>query len=943
LNGGIVRLMAAERSHGKPARLVLIVASQCEALPALSFLPPKDYRPSHPRLNADDERIRSDFPLVFNLHLELTDPAAGGCVPVAGLDSIRDLPLAAPGLVINPTAATADSALEHAIAAAAAAEATLLVHYVGHGQEYLDPDEHPARRHFLLVTDTKRNPDDAALSTAWDPYSTIRDRRKRVEGSLAGLILVIDACQASAASAIVAEWNSATAKYRTMWIGSSALESAYDGCLTQTLASVLRTGIPAVRHHIGSLVTRLSGADIVPLVRTACPAQEPTLSGYQHDDPAMYIAANRAASHEIDYLGLSGIEAEVMLGLTERYVEHAIDAVTMAATHRFTVLSGEAGCGKSTLLAALRCSRPSSPDIIDALAMAGVLPTLAELVQSLHNQLATIPRFARAFAAFRQQQAAVWRSLDMTEQLLIGPLALFNQQVVIAIDGVDEVAPSFARAIWRLLGLLATHENLAHVHLIAATSSDEAPDNAHPLQLTPVPDAIAACYLKRRLLPDGPAEALVRICGGNFLMLRLAADYARAEFGAAWLLEAAEVGGDRRTITNVIVSAPDAVAMKAAISVLAAAVGNGPTLPFALFAHAVASLGGPATPAARYELLANARLQPLIGRSAPGTAAEHIGFVHPSLRQWLATIANVADGHAALWTAIQQLAPRTHADYSKPLHRYAASAEVVHAWHGGHPEEVAVTLRHRTFPAPRQTLAAWNEWNDIIQSDHRFTAVDRFMARSRIAVFTGMTGSLYEAAAQLEQLLQDSTLDADHEEVLRARLNLAHAMGQLHRHEEARHMFAALLDDHERVLGKTHRETLMVRLNLSYYTFKAGDLRTALELAQALLIDQRALGLDAKADTLINRGNIADWTGASGNPRKAERESAEIVAAWQRVQRRDDVDFLRARARHARWTAGIGNVDDARRMYRAVLADQEMLLGPEHPDTVLTRKELELT
>jgi len=67
--------------------------------------------------------------------------------------------------------------------------------------------------------------------------------------------------------------------------------------------------------------------------------------------------------------------------------------------------------------------------------------------------------------------------------------------------------------------------------------------------------------------------------------------------------------------------------------VLSAAVGSGPTLPFPLFARAVETLGGPATPAARYELLADARLQPLFRRAAPGTADEHIGFVHPSLRQ----------------------------------------------------------------------------------------------------------------------------------------------------------------------------------------------------------------------------------------------------------------------------------------------------------------------
>src|SRR6185295_6658701 len=120
--------MAGDHMHAQPGRLVLIVASQCQAMPTLSFLPPKHYRPSAGHPGADDERMRIEFPLVFNLHAELTDPAAGGCVPVGGLETIADLPLAAAGLVINPTAAAAKHALEHAITTAAAAESTLLVH-----------------------------------------------------------------------------------------------------------------------------------------------------------------------------------------------------------------------------------------------------------------------------------------------------------------------------------------------------------------------------------------------------------------------------------------------------------------------------------------------------------------------------------------------------------------------------------------------------------------------------------------------------------------------------------------------------------------------------------------------------------------------------------------------------------------------------------------------
>jgi Tetratricopeptide repeat len=381
--------------------------------------------------------------------------------------------------------------------------------------------------------------------------------------------------------------------------------------------------------------------------------------------------------------------------------------------------------------------------------------------------------------------------------------------------------------------------------------------------------------------------------------------------------------------------------------VLTAAVGRGPTLPLALFSRAIGTLDGPTTPGARDELLADDRLRPLIGRADPGSREDRVGWVHPTLRRWLDQASDADAGHRALLHAIEELAPRKRHDYSDPLHRYAAVAEAVHAWASGLHDDVIDVLRRRTSAAPRQTLAAWTDWNDRIQSDDRFSQEHRVVARANIAAFTGITGRLDEARRLLDSLVEQSPLPADHPEMLKARANRAQAAGQLKRVGEARRLFEDVLPDHVRVFGATAPETLKVRLNLSFYTSfgdrgDAGDgMARALMMANALLADQRALELDYHPDTLVNRGNIADWTGELGDASQAARDCALIVAAWQEVRRRDDVDLLRARARHAKWTARSGHVAEGRNMYRELLSDQERVLGPEHPDTRVTRQRLD--
>ena len=85
---------------------------------------------------------------------------------------------------------------------------------------------------------------------------------------------------------------------------------------------------------------------------------------------------------------------------------------------------------------------------------------------------------------------------------------------------------------------------------------------------------------------------------------------------------------------------------------------------------------------------------------------------------------------------------------------------------------------------------------------------------------------------------------------------------------EALRLFAELLPDLERVLGRDHPDTLTTRNNIASWTGEVGDAREALRLFTALLPDQeRVLGRD-HPDTLTTRNNIACWTGDGGRARR---------------------------------------------------------------------------
>jgi hypothetical protein len=184
------------------ARQALVIGSQCAALHGLSFLP----------------RIAEELAGV------LCDPERGGCRPA----------LPAGPLLVDPTVAEADQAIEDAIASASAAADTLLLAFVGHG-EHLEED------FYLLAKDA-----------AWPPDSSravllglrIKELLRRYSG-LDGLVLLVDACHSGLGAMQAAEaWPRTISRAggRFEVLTSADDREAADGCFTASLVQLMRSG-----------------------------------------------------------------------------------------------------------------------------------------------------------------------------------------------------------------------------------------------------------------------------------------------------------------------------------------------------------------------------------------------------------------------------------------------------------------------------------------------------------------------------------------------------------------------------------------------------------------------------------------------------------------------------------------------------------------------------
>ncbi|MBC9001765.1 tetratricopeptide repeat protein [Micromonospora aurantiaca (nom. illeg.)] len=256
--------------------------------------------------------------------------------------------------------------------------------------------------------------------------------------------------------------------------------------------------------------------------------------------------------------------------------------------------------------------------------------------------------------------------------------------------------------------------------------------------------------------------------------------------------------------------------------------------------------------------------------------------------------------------------------------------------------------------------------------------------RNTLARLLGEVGHLDAAIREFNNLVRDRTsiLGPTHPETLITRHNLAECLARLGKLEEAIKLSAAALEDsrrvsgpddpltltvqatvgrlygergeaaialslhsdlverHERAHGPVHEATFTVRHNRAHWLAEAGDVRGAIEALAELLSNQLDAWGDNHPGLIATLHSLALWQGRAGAHDDAVSNAMRSLQLAIKELGRSDYLTLIARENVAYWLARRGDKPLALRMYRILLADQESILGPDHPDTRTTRHQI---
>ncbi|MFF0304676.1 hypothetical protein ACFYTV_28700 [Streptomyces sp. NPDC004562] len=238
-------------------RMVLVVASQCDALPPLGFVP---------QLGAD----------LFEIFI---DPERGDCQPAAG------------GLLIDPDREVALEHIETAFKQADDASALLILAFLGHGIA-IDED------FYFLAKDSE-----GTGSSRKDLHlSQSLKENLRMHGNIDGLGVLIDTCQSGRGAQQASQWREVGlgAHLRRYEILTAAADQpAFDGIFTRAIISIFQEGIPVAGPHLRAI-------DLRAPLQSACVGQRPQHIGHDggvwapKEDRGIWFAHNVATSQGSD-------------------------------------------------------------------------------------------------------------------------------------------------------------------------------------------------------------------------------------------------------------------------------------------------------------------------------------------------------------------------------------------------------------------------------------------------------------------------------------------------------------------------------------------------------------------------------------------------------------------------------------------------------------------
>ncbi len=396
-------------------RNLLVIGSQCESLPKLSFLPD----------------------VATKLYEAMTDPERGACQ--SALDPS--------GLVIDPTVAEAKKAIRTAFERAANDEATLLLAVIGHGEQVTEDGDF-----YFLPTNAEVPP---AGDTALNLVNHVKDLRRQHETD--GLVVLVDTCYSGTGAVAAGKaWPSMSlGEFRFEFLAATADRPAFDGCFSKSLIQWVQRGMSGGLGDLRCEMVRMALAD-------RCPNQRAQHVSYQ-SDPGLFLAHNLAP--EVAANPAAGTPSADNAERLTAWFQPTGDlerAVEFSQRHPLVAVVGDAGAGKSAIAAALIrpevAPRIVPPRFAQAVVFASESSTPTQVAMDLSGQLGrSVPGFTDLARAFQQAASEEeWNSFNALHRQVVGPLTLHESAPVrIVIDAIDQLPEESSAPLRAALPVLA--------------------------------------------------------------------------------------------------------------------------------------------------------------------------------------------------------------------------------------------------------------------------------------------------------------------------------------------------------------------------------------------------------------------------------------------------------------------------------------------------------
>jgi tetratricopeptide (TPR) repeat protein len=203
----------------------------------------------------------------------------------------------------------------------------------------------------------------------------------------------------------------------------------------------------------------------------------------------------------------------------------------------------------------------------------------------------------------------------------------------------------------------------------------------------------------------------------------------------------------------------------------------------------------------------------------------------------------------------------------------------------------------------------------------------------------------WDAAFKLHRAaltVQERELGGDHEDTLTTANDLAFLLDQRGDLEEAVLRLRQVVEGRKKLLSDEHPSTLLSRDNLAVLLLRRGELAAAdQESWQVTEASRRVLGPD-HPQTLVSLGNRASIMEKRGRLQEALELQREVVGALDRNLGDSHPKTLMARNNLAFQLDQGSDEDraDAHRIFRETLERRRIVLGPDHPDTLVSAHNL---